>query len=232
MRWARFVAVGDSYTEGLDDPYEDGSYRGWADLVATQLEAEAGPAFRYANLAVRGRVFPAVVAEQVPAALEMRPDLISFAAGGNDMLRPNVPHAMLDRFGEVVAQLWATGADVVLLRFPRGCPVSSASGGSRPAWRPSTRSSPRLPTGLARCWSTSLPTTSSSTRYCGAPTGFTCRPLAIAGRRRTCWMSSASSATPNGCRRRAGRSRRRGSRRVPLTFDGLDSTSRRGSSDG
>ena len=87
MRWRSFVAVGDSFTEGMNDAYPDGSYRGWADLVATRLAAEAGPDFGYANLAIRGRLFPGVVAEQVPAALAMKPDLVSFAAGGNDVLR-------------------------------------------------------------------------------------------------------------------------------------------------
>ena len=118
MRWRSFVAVGDSFTEGLDDPYEDGTYRGWADLVATRLAAEAGPDFGYANLAVRGRLFSNVVAEQVPAAMQMQPDLISFAAGGNDVLRRTFdPPALVTRFDAVVAQLRATGADVLLFRF-------------------------------------------------------------------------------------------------------------------
>ena len=71
MRWRSYVALGDSFTEGMDDPYEDGrGYRGWADLVAAQL-ATGNDEFRYANLAVRGRLFPRVVEEQVPAALAM-----------------------------------------------------------------------------------------------------------------------------------------------------------------
>jgi len=116
--WRSFVAVGDSFTEGLDDPYPDGSgYRGWADLVATRL-AEREPGFAYANLAVRGRLFPAIVDDQVPVALEMRPDLISFAGGGNDALRRRFdPYALVTRFDDVIRQLRATGADVVLFRF-------------------------------------------------------------------------------------------------------------------
>ncbi|SCG47579.1 SGNH/GDSL hydrolase family protein [Micromonospora halophytica] len=118
MRWRSFVAVGDSFTEGMDDAYPDGTYRGWADLVATRLAADAGPAFGYANLAIRGRLFPAVVAEQVPAALAMQPDLISFAAGGNDVLRRNFdPNALVSRFDEVVGELRSGGADVILFRF-------------------------------------------------------------------------------------------------------------------
>ncbi|MBX6355441.1 MAG: SGNH/GDSL hydrolase family protein [Micromonosporaceae bacterium] len=122
MRWRSFVAVGDSFTEGLDDPYPDGSgYRGWADLVAGQLAAlaaERGSGFGYANLAVRGRLFNAVVAEQVPSALAMAPDLVSFAAGGNDVLRRHFDAAALvARLNGVVGELRAAGADVILFRF-------------------------------------------------------------------------------------------------------------------
>ncbi|WP_329017001.1 SGNH/GDSL hydrolase family protein [Micromonospora rifamycinica] len=118
MRWRSFVAVGDSFTEGMDDAYPDGTYRGWADLVATRLAAEVGPEFGYANLAIRGRLFPSVVAEQVPAALAMKPDLISFAAGGNDVLRRAFdPDALATRFDDVVGRLRSVGADVILFRF-------------------------------------------------------------------------------------------------------------------
>ena len=96
MRWRSYVAVGDSFTEGLDDPYPDGSFRGWADLVAARLAAEAPDGLGYANLAVRGRLFPEVIVEQVPVALAMKPDLISFAAGGNDVLRVLDVNAVID----------------------------------------------------------------------------------------------------------------------------------------
>lgn len=118
-QWRSFVAVGDSFTEGLDDRYPDGSgYRGWADIVAAELAARSGDVFRYANLAVRGRLFPQVVSEQVPLAAAMAPDLVSFAAGGNDMLRRHFdPAALLDSFDKVVGQLRETGADVLVFRF-------------------------------------------------------------------------------------------------------------------
>src|SRR5690348_8150167 len=90
-KWRSFVAVGDSFTEGMDDRYPEApGYRGWADLVALHLRRINEPdEFRYANLAVRGRLFGGIVNEQVPLAAAMRPDLISFAAGGNDALRRN-----------------------------------------------------------------------------------------------------------------------------------------------
>jgi lysophospholipase L1-like esterase len=119
MGWQRYVAVGDSFTEGLDDPYpQGGMFRGWADLVASRLAEQVGPGFGYANLAVRGRLFGPVVTGQVPAALALKPDLVSFAAGGNDLLRRHCdPHALVARFDTVIGDIRATGADVVIFRF-------------------------------------------------------------------------------------------------------------------
>lgn len=82
-----FVAVGDSFTEGLADTYPDGSPRGWADLVAQRLAA-AEPGFRYANLAVRGKLMRQIAADQVPLARAMRADLVTLAGGLNDVARP------------------------------------------------------------------------------------------------------------------------------------------------
>lgn len=54
-----YVAIGDSFTEGLGDPREDGTLRGWADRLAEGLAqswnlTEPSEHFRYANLAIRG----------------------------------------------------------------------------------------------------------------------------------------------------------------------------------
>lgn len=199
MRWRSYVAVGDSFTEGMDDAYPDGSYRGWADLVATRLAAEAGPDFGYANLAIRGRLFPNVVAEQVPSALAMKPDLISFAAGGNDVLRRSFdPDSFVPRFDSVVQRLRSGGSDVVLFRF---ADVMARLPGQRlvaPGSRCSTARSARWPSGTARSWSTCTPTTPTSTRCSGAPTGCTCRPPATAGSRPRCSPRSASAARRSG----------------------------------
>lgn len=115
LRWTSFAALGDSFTEGLDDQRPDGSYRGWADLVAADL-ARRQPGLRYANLAVRGRLMSQVVAEQVPRALAMRPDLVSLVGGVNDMLRPSFDigalHRTLDR---AVGRLRESGSEVMLV---------------------------------------------------------------------------------------------------------------------
>jgi len=137
VRWRSYVAVGDSFTEGMNDPRPDGTFRGWADLVAARLAAERARAaeqaraehagagatpgtgdFGYANLAIRGRLFHAIVDEQVPVALSLKPDLVSFAGGGNDVLRPGFdPVAMMVRFDKVICDFRATGADVVIFRW-------------------------------------------------------------------------------------------------------------------
>jgi lysophospholipase L1-like esterase len=123
MRWRSYVAVGDSFTEGMNDYGPDGTFRGWADLVAERLatelaQAEPGEQFHYANLAIRGRLFDRIVDEQVPEAMRMRPDLVSFAGGGNDVLRRQFdPAPMMVRFDDVVRMLRANGSDVIIFRW-------------------------------------------------------------------------------------------------------------------
>jgi len=110
-----FVALGDSFTEGLEDERgPDGRHRGWADRVAAALATSNGRV-RYANLAVRGRLLDQVIAEQVPAAIVLAPSLISFHAGPNDVLRPRVDlPALLIRYEAAVERLRDTGAQVLL----------------------------------------------------------------------------------------------------------------------
>ena len=109
-----YLALGDSFTEGLDDVQPDGSYRGWADLVAYEL-ALATPGFRYANLAVRGRRLARIAAEQVPPAEEMRPALTSIAGGGNDIIGLRCDVGVLARsMHEVLERLVRVSGTVVV----------------------------------------------------------------------------------------------------------------------
>jgi lysophospholipase L1-like esterase len=119
--WSRYVAIGDSLTEGLADPDPRGPDRwiGWADRLAVKLAAAAaadGRSFGYANLAVRGRLMADVAGRQVDAALALKPDLVAVWGGGNDCLRPNlVPAQVAARLETGVSRLRAAGADVLLL---------------------------------------------------------------------------------------------------------------------
>ena len=115
-----YVALGDSFTEGMSDPYPDsdsvpnGRYRGWADRLAEHL-AEHIDEVRYANLAVRGRLTAQIRAEQVAPAVEMEPDLVTLCTGGNDLLRPGSdPDRVARLFEDIVAELRSTGARVVV----------------------------------------------------------------------------------------------------------------------
>jgi lysophospholipase L1-like esterase len=119
-----FVAIGDSFTEGLEDQAPGGGLRGWADMVAGALAAQR-PGFRYANLAIRGKLLGEVVAEQLPRAVEMAPDLVSLAAGGNDILSGSNVDALAAQFEPAVAKLQAAGCRVLIFTGfdPRMFPV-------------------------------------------------------------------------------------------------------------
>lgn len=125
MQWRSFVALGDSFTEGVGDPYPDGGVQGWADRFARTL-AVGLPDLRYANLAIRGKLLGQVVDEQVPAATRLAPDLVSIAAGGNDLLRPRAdPDALAASFERAVASLRSAGCRVMVFTGfdPGGFPL-------------------------------------------------------------------------------------------------------------
>ncbi|ONI81182.1 SGNH hydrolase [Actinosynnema sp. ALI-1.44] len=112
----RLVALGDSFTEGVgdDDPTYPNGVRGWADRVAEQL-AVGEPELLYANLAVRGKLMGQVLAEQLEAGLDMRPDLVTLYAGGNDLMRPSVDiDALMDDYDKAIGRLVESGATVVV----------------------------------------------------------------------------------------------------------------------
>lgn len=124
-RWTRYVALGDSFTEGLEDADPvTGRYRGWADLLAGHLQARRLAAgmterLRYANLSVRGHLLRSVMRVQLPRALDLGADLVSFVGGGNDILRPRVdPDDLATRIEGAVGQLRSRGVDVLLATGP------------------------------------------------------------------------------------------------------------------
>ena len=118
MSYRRFVALGDSTTEGLMDLYPDGRLRGWADRLAERL-AELEPELLYANLAVRGKLARQVRADQLEAALALQPDLASLLAGLNDLLRRHCEvAAVAAEIDAITGPLRDAGADVLLFTLP------------------------------------------------------------------------------------------------------------------
>jgi lysophospholipase L1-like esterase len=114
----RYVAIGDSQTEGIGDGDEATGYRGFADRLATRL-AELNPELRYANLAVRGKLAGEVHAEQLAPALALRPDVVTVVAGINDILRPRFDIAAVAGHIEAMfASLTRAGATVGTVTYP------------------------------------------------------------------------------------------------------------------
>ena len=115
---ARYVAIGDSSTEGLDDPDGAGGYRGWADRLAEHV-ASAHPGLLYANLAVRGRSAGEIRATQLAPAIAMQPDLATVVGGMNDLLRRRFdPARVAGEVGAMVHGLRAIGATVITFTIP------------------------------------------------------------------------------------------------------------------
>lgn len=112
----RYVAIGDSFTEGVGDELPDGHVRGWADLVAQGWADAAGEPIEYANLAIRGKLVWPIVEEQLEPALALRPTHLSFNGGGNDMLRPRTSVArVVEAFETVLHRCDEEGVQLILL---------------------------------------------------------------------------------------------------------------------
>ena len=124
-QYTSFVAVGDSFTEGMSDGLPDGSYRGWADLLAARLAARLrdadaqAPGFRYANLAVRGKLIGQILDEQCGPAASMGADLVTMVGGLNDVLRPKCDvDQVCAQFAAAAELLAKGGGQLVLMRSP------------------------------------------------------------------------------------------------------------------
>ncbi|WP_328745528.1 SGNH/GDSL hydrolase family protein [Streptomyces sp. NBC_00285] len=115
MRGPRFVALGDSLTEGVGDPVE-GGWRGWAALLADGLSARE---VDFANLAESGAQTRDVLERQLPAGLALRPDIVSVVVGVNDTLRCTFDiHAVAERLDTVYAAFREQGALLLTACLP------------------------------------------------------------------------------------------------------------------
>ena len=117
MKYTRFIALGDSMTEGMSDEIRNGKYRGWADRTAEVMAANWS-GFTYANFAVRGKLVGQVVADQIPAALQFiegPSTLVSFHAGANDVIRPKYdPEKTISTYNSGVDKLVKSNASLML----------------------------------------------------------------------------------------------------------------------
>ena len=116
--YSRYVAIGDSQTEGLWDGNDAVGFLGFADRLAALIDS-THPGPHYANLAIRGKLVADVLHEQVPHALAMRPDLITVCVGMNDVIQPgNSFGRALTNLECIYAALADSGATVVTTTFP------------------------------------------------------------------------------------------------------------------
>jgi len=112
----RFVAIGDSFTEGVGDEPAPGVVRGWADLVAQGWADAVAEPVEYANLAIRGKLAQPIIDEQLEPALALKPTHLSFNGGGNDMLRPRTPLSKIaDLFAHALQRCDEEGVRFILL---------------------------------------------------------------------------------------------------------------------
>jgi lysophospholipase L1-like esterase len=118
IRYSRYVAIGDSQTEGLWDGDDSVGLIGFADRLAATIDSRY-PGLTYANLAIRGKRVRHVLREQLPTALEMQPDLISVCVGMNDIVKPGRSFTRaLIQLEHLYWRLSESGATVLTTTFP------------------------------------------------------------------------------------------------------------------
>lgn len=112
----RYVAIGDSFTEGVGDVLPDGRVRGWADIAAQGWADLTDTTVQYANFAIRGRLAWPIIEEQLEPALALNPTHLSFNGGGNDMLRPRASMSHItDAFMHVLERCDEEGVRFIAL---------------------------------------------------------------------------------------------------------------------
>ena len=115
--FTRYIALGDSMTEGMTDEIVNGHFRGWADRIADVM-ATKSPNFTYMNLAVRGKLIQQVIDDQLPQIKQYvtgKETLVSFHAGANDVIRPNYnPAITLPLYIEAAKKVAETGCTLML----------------------------------------------------------------------------------------------------------------------
>ncbi|HEY5821433.1 MAG TPA: SGNH/GDSL hydrolase family protein [Propionibacteriaceae bacterium] len=119
----RYVAIGDSTTEGLEDPDGQGGYRGWADRLAQHLADAQDDPLEYANLAIRGLRMSEIRNTQFDDALALEPDLMSIFGGVNDVIAPGPDFAAI-RADYATMFSEARGNDVTVITFTMPDPAA------------------------------------------------------------------------------------------------------------
>ncbi len=123
QRFERYVAIGDSSTEGLDDPDGRGGFHGWANRLAERVASIQG-SLLYANLGVRGLKTRQILDSQLEVALALRPNLATLFSGTNDIVaREFDAGRVADDVETMQTALVQQGATVLTFTLPDLTPV-------------------------------------------------------------------------------------------------------------
>jgi lysophospholipase L1-like esterase len=126
-RIERYVAIGDSSTEGWTDPDGAGGLRGWADRLAERVARFEGDLL-YANLGVRGKRTREIRDEQLAPALALRPDLVTLFSGTNDVIARRFDAAAVAAdLAAMHEAIRASGATLLTFTLPDLTPVMPAA---------------------------------------------------------------------------------------------------------
>ncbi len=113
--WKRFVAIGDSFTEGKGDEVEGIALKSWVNHFVQLCEND----IEYANFAKRGLVTKEIRSQQLEKALTFKPDLVSLIAGANDVLKGRWNYdAYKNDMEFMIDSLSKAGADIIIANLP------------------------------------------------------------------------------------------------------------------
>ncbi|MDX2008157.1 MAG: SGNH/GDSL hydrolase family protein [Meiothermus sp.] len=113
-----FVALGDSFTEGIGDTVDGLELHSAQDWIALWMQT-ANPDMKYTNLAERGQRAGEVRSQQMGRALKLEPDLVSIVTGANDCLRgPFSAEGLKAEMGLMFGAFESTGARIFTSVLP------------------------------------------------------------------------------------------------------------------
>ncbi len=116
--WHHYVAMGDSFTEGVGDSVDGFTKLGAMDRLAAALR-QSNPDLQYTNLAKRGLLVAEVREQQLETALSLKPDFVSVAAGANDIMKGQFDKIRWEQELRILYEsLTQTGAVVTTVNMP------------------------------------------------------------------------------------------------------------------
>jgi len=116
--WKKYIALGDSITEGYGDSEERTGGKGWVGRFADSLRL-IEPELEHVNLGVRGSTSLDVINNQLAPALQQQPDLISLTVGANDDREPEWTEETFEKeFEKILKTISETEGTVLVTAYP------------------------------------------------------------------------------------------------------------------